>query len=427
MLVQGDDFSLVNSVLNGPDGDFALDTVAVLAGSVTGLDIGNNLITGYLRGVYLFAGDATGSVHDNRFQGFGLPNPAFEGMGNGIVTNTSHVDIEDNVFDGIWAGVLNVGPLGPTNVDLNDFITGNVFTNNLGERPIQIFASNATPNIIGTDENEAFSGDNSAITVAVSYDGRGGDDRAWGSAQGDTLLGGTGEDQLFGNGGNDTLTGGADNDLLDGGAGIDTALFSGSITSFIDTIAGWVVTSSEGTDFLTATEVAVDGAGQRNLLVRGTGFAGIRRRSTMRRTATISGWRRVTYSGTFTYDDSSLVVFGANATLNATFLPGSGQGILIFGGGNNDTITTGNGNDTIVGGGGNDTLAGGDGDDVYFVDSGSDVVNERCRRRQRPNCRGGQLWPGWRIEIETLEAINTKRHQHDHPGRQRVRSDDRRQ
>ena len=132
VLVQGDDFPLVNSVLNGPDGDFALDTVAVLAGSVTGLDIGNNLITGYLRGVYLFAGDATGSVHDNRFEGFGLPNPAFEGMGNGIVTNTSHVDTRDNVFDGIWAGVLNVGPLGPTNVDLNDFITGNVFTNNLG-------------------------------------------------------------------------------------------------------------------------------------------------------------------------------------------------------------------------------------------------------------------------------------------------------
>ena len=90
----------------------------------------------------------------------------------------------------------------------------------------------------------------------------------------DTFSGGDGSDRLFGADGDDTLSGDADNDLLDGEAGIDTALFADAIcVSYHDTVIGWLVTSSEGNDFLQNVEIVVDGDGQRNLLVGSTGFA----------------------------------------------------------------------------------------------------------------------------------------------------------
>ena len=39
--------------------------------SVTGLDVGDNLITGYGAGIYVSGGGTTGSIHDNLFQGDG--------------------------------------------------------------------------------------------------------------------------------------------------------------------------------------------------------------------------------------------------------------------------------------------------------------------------------------------------------------------
>ena len=87
-------------------------------------------------------------------------------------------------------------------------------------RPVQILPTNFTHNILGTDFNEAFDGETAAgtygVTGAFSFDGRGGDDHAWGGEEGDTLSGGSGNDMLFGNGGNDTLSGGDNADTLDG-------------------------------------------------------------------------------------------------------------------------------------------------------------------------------------------------------------------
>ena len=45
--------------------------------------------------------------------------------------------------------------------------------------------------------------------------------------------------------------------------------------SFTDTVIGWITTSSDGNDVLQNVEIAVEGSGQRNLLVGSTGFAGI--------------------------------------------------------------------------------------------------------------------------------------------------------
>ena len=98
---------------------------------MTGLDVGHNLFSGYVIGAYISGGGSTGWVHDNRFQGDGGPAT---GLGNGVNSETSHVVIEDNVFDGLYAGVLNLFPFGPDNVDLNDYVIGNTFTNNAARR-----------------------------------------------------------------------------------------------------------------------------------------------------------------------------------------------------------------------------------------------------------------------------------------------------
>src|SRR6185295_15860471 len=73
-------------------------------------------------------------------------------------------------------------------------------------RPVQILPTNLTHNVIGTDFNEAFDGETAAangVTGAFTFDGQGGDDRAWGAGEIDTFTGGAGNDWLFGNAGDD--------------------------------------------------------------------------------------------------------------------------------------------------------------------------------------------------------------------------------
>jgi len=211
--VKADGFALLNSVLQG-SGD-----TAVITGSVSGLDIGRNLFKGYSIGVYVSGGGTAGSIHDNRFQGDLGPAT---GLGNGVNSESSHVAITGNTFDGIYAGSLNLFPFGPDSVDLNSYISGNTITHSGAARPVQIYPTDYTHNFIGTDFAESFNGDTSGAGGAFSYDGRGGNDKAWGGEQGDSLTGGAGDDELHGNGGNDVLSGGDNNDLLFGGTGNDS-------------------------------------------------------------------------------------------------------------------------------------------------------------------------------------------------------------
>ncbi|HYD37062.1 MAG TPA: hypothetical protein VEA60_05580, partial [Allosphingosinicella sp.] len=262
--VKANDFTLVNSVLNGTA------DVAIFVGLVSGLDVGHNLIQGYSIGAYVAGGNTSGSIHDNLFQGDGGPAT---GLGNGINSESSNVVIEDNVFDGIYAGSLNLFPFGPDSVDLNSYIIDNTITDSGAARPVQILPTNSTHNFIGTDFNEAFDGETAAgsygVGGAFSFDGRGGDDKAWGGGEGDTFAGGSGSDELNGNGGDDSLTGGSGDDALNGGDATDTATYAGpragyavtyttdangrvvSFDSVTDTNAG---NGDEGADTLTSVE-----------------------------------------------------------------------------------------------------------------------------------------------------------------------------
>jgi len=74
---------------------------------------------------------------------------------------------------------------------------------------------------------------------------------------GDDVLSGTpGDDQIFGNDGNDMLNGIAGNDFLDGGNGLDTARFSGLMSSYTITRAGTsgTLTGPDGTDSFSSVE-----------------------------------------------------------------------------------------------------------------------------------------------------------------------------
>ena len=80
------------------------DNSAIITQSVTGLDVGHNLISGYVIGTYVSGGGASGSIHDNRFQGDGGP---LTGMGNGVNSETSTVVISGNTFDGTTYTITN--------------------------------------------------------------------------------------------------------------------------------------------------------------------------------------------------------------------------------------------------------------------------------------------------------------------------------
>jgi Ca2+-binding RTX toxin-like protein len=267
--VQANGFTLTHSILNGD-----ADTAIVTAPNITGLDVSHNLIEGYSIGVYVAGPNTAGSIHDNLFHGDGGPAT---GLGNGVNSESSHTAIANNVFDGLYGGSLNLFPFGPDSVDLNSYVTGNSYPNSVPDRPVQILPTNSTHNIIGTDANEAFDGETAAlngVTGAFSFDGRGGNDHAWGGEQGDSLTGGSGTDELYGNGGADTLTGGTGNDLMSGASGIDTAVVGSGAIITPDGAGGWTVTSSDGTDTLSGIEI-VESAGSTTLLVGLGGFATI--------------------------------------------------------------------------------------------------------------------------------------------------------
>ena len=368
--VIGNGFSLINSVLDGPD-----SAVGIVTQSVTGLDVANNLIVHYGAGAYV-SGNSTGSVHDNLFQGDGAGSGT--GLTNGILSESAVLLIQANTFDGIDGGSIYVLAASPATIDLDDFIIGNTITDSGAERPVQIYPNGIVVDVTGTDFNEAFNGDSVANPGPFTYRGEGGDDRAFGGALGDHFFGGDGSDRLFGAGGDDTLSGDAGNDLLDGEAGIDTAVFSvdPSVT-FTDTAIGWLVTSSEGNDFLQNVEIVVEGSGERNLLVGATGFATLQNALDNADTGDTVRLAAGNYSGTVTYDDDGLAVIGQpNSQQNVTYTTTSGFGITVVGANLADTITTDEGNDVLDGKGGNDVLTGGDGSDVYIVDSSGDQVNE---------------------------------------------------
>jgi Ca2+-binding RTX toxin-like protein len=88
--------------------------------------------------------------------------------------------------------------------------------------------------IIGTTGTDKMTAGN---TIAMTFDGKAGNDTLIGGSLGDSLIGGDGNDSLTGNDGNDTLIGGDGNDSLTGNDGNDT-LEAGTGSDYLNAGAG---------------------------------------------------------------------------------------------------------------------------------------------------------------------------------------------
>ena len=257
--VGGDNLSVTNSVFEGgPAGDPANQTsLAFSTSTVTGLAVGGNLLSGYDIGLYITAG-STGVVSSNTFQGDGVGS--FTGMGNGVNTETTGVDITGNTFDALYSGSINTFPFDTTNVDFAAYIDpSNVFSNTVA-RPIQYFPVSGNATVVGTDANESYRLDEGGLTAGITVDARGGADALFGSNFDDSLEGGAGNDIIDGNGGDDLLFAGAGDDAIDGGAntagGGDTLVLSGTYAQYTTSVSGgtYTITGPDGTDTVTGVE-----------------------------------------------------------------------------------------------------------------------------------------------------------------------------
>ncbi|NHZ79420.1 hypothetical protein F2P44_09045 [Massilia sp. CCM 8695] len=191
-----------------------------------------------------------------------------------------------------------------------------------------------------------------------------------GSANAETLTGGSGNDVLNGLAGNDTLIGGGGNDTLDGGAGDDKMSGGSGNDVYLVDNAGDVVTenASEGNDLVQSSASYTLGANLEALQLTLTGAV----------------------SGTGNPIDNLLVGNAGNNALNG--LAGNdvlqgGDGIdtlsdtagnnLLHGGAGADILTGGIGKDMLIGGAGNDTVTSSTGADVIAFNrgDGQDIVN----------------------------------------------------
>jgi serralysin len=180
------------------------------------------------------------------------------------------------------------------------------------------------------------------------------DDRLFGDAGDNMLLGGDGDDELFGRGGNNVLLGGAGNDtlhggpganVLDGGPGIDTASYRFAAAGVVADLGNAANNTGEAAGDSYISIENLEGSSFNDRLF---GDAG----------------------------DNTLLGGAGNDTLfggdgNDTLFGGPGNDRLI-GGDGNDVLYGGAGNNILAGGAGNDTLFGGDGDDTLFGGPGND-------------------------------------------------------
>lgn len=176
-----------------------------------------------------------------------------------------------------------------------------------------------------------------------------GDDKGYGNATDNIILGNDGNDHLFGNGGADTLTGGSGNDRLYGDLGND---------SIEGGRGNDVLSGGDGDDILL-------GSSGRNRIIGGNGNDAI----------TAGNGRDKIIGG-----EGNDTISAGNGTNK--LIGGNGLDVLVSGnghdrlkGGNgNDTISAGAGNDKIFGGNHNDVLNGGDGADRMKAGTGADFI-----------------------------------------------------
>ena len=156
VLIGANNVDVSNNVLTGS----AADTRPFDAyNGADGFSVHDNLITGWTEGAYIVAG-TSGTIEDN----------VFEDNGNGIVTESTDVEITHNSFENSVGAHIAAAPSVDTTI--GDYIHDNTFHDQ--DRPISVYLIGAADNVVGSDVSETFHSEYFAAPVTI--DGAGGDD-----------------------------------------------------------------------------------------------------------------------------------------------------------------------------------------------------------------------------------------------------------
>jgi VCBS repeat-containing protein len=189
----------------------------------------------------------------------------------------------------------------------------------------------------------------SAVDLALTILGGGGNDTLVGGTGDDVLIGGLGNDNLIGGDGNDTINAGDGNNNISAGAGNDQ-IIAGLGDDILDGGAGDdIIDGGAGVDVLTGGDGndSLSGGDGNDTLTGGAG------------------------NDSFSGGEGNDSLTGGDG--NDSFQGGAGNDDMDAGAGD-DSIDGGEGDDEITGGDGNDFLAGGDGDDVLTGGAGDDIL-----------------------------------------------------
>jgi len=277
VLIGADDVTVTNNVLTGSiDDTRPFDAF----NAAQDFSFNNNLVSGWTEGAYMVLG-TSGIIEDN----------VFDDNGNGVVSESTHVEITGNTFSN--SDGAHIAPLPFEDTDVATYVHDNNFVDQA--RPISVYLNGAADNVTGSDVAETIHGE--YVSGPVTLNGAGGNDSLIGSAAGDTLNGGAGSD------------------TIDGGAGTDTV--EGYDASYhIARAAGeWTVTNNTDTDSLTNVEkAAVNGVT--------TWLVDTAAELTFALANAVDGEVILLapgeYVGTFTVNDKDVTILGANHGIDGT-------------------------------------------------------------------------------------------------------------
>jgi hypothetical protein len=287
MLISTDDVTATNNLFTGSVDDtrpFDANNGA------QNFDVSHNLVTGWSEGAYMVLG-TQGTISDN----------VFDGNGNGVLTESVHVEITGNTFSNSVGA--HVAPLPFEDTSIATFVHDNTFLDEV--RPITVYLNGAADDVTGSSVAE---------TITAEY--------VSGPV---TLHGGGGNDKLIGSASGDTLDGGAGNDLIDGGAGSDTVQGYDATYHVARSAGEWIVTNNTETDSLTNVEKAVvngqtiwlvDTAAELTAALAGAGNGDVIQLAPG------------SYAGTFTVNDKQLTILGANQGVDGSAVRGAESSIL---------------------------------------------------------------------------------------------------
>lgn len=229
---EGDDLLAGGAGVDAAIFSAAVNSVAVdlIAGTASGLDIGNDTLVG-IEHVVTGAGDdiLMGSDADEIFDGGAGIDTISAGAGNDRVVVT--VDEAADIYDG---------------GDGNDLVDYTALTTTL----VADLVTQSAAFTVGTVAvNEGFTGFEGVI-------GGSGDDTISGTGGDDTLIGGLGNDTLLGIGGADRIDGGGGDDRIVAGSGVRNGAFDGGEGN--DTLDLSEFTDSINVNFESGTAFVID-------------------------------------------------------------------------------------------------------------------------------------------------------------------------